>query len=228
MNTVVTDIVKHMRGAQRISPDQPRGPGMATPSGRFWAWGLPYAGLARRVVLSCPSPTPAKFGFLPGWQDITTQPQGEFDLFISLDCSDTLRLGGIYTGAIEGKPAPLMNIDHHVTNVRFGAVNWVGVEAVATAEMVVELIDALEVEIDREIALPLLAGIITDTRGFRTPNVNAHVLRTASRLLDTGITVAEILERTLNVRSYSMLCLWGQDVADSATRWPHCLGRTHS
>jgi bifunctional oligoribonuclease and PAP phosphatase NrnA len=209
MNTVVTDIVKRIRGATRIlliSHVDPDGDAI----GSLLGLGVALRRLGKETALACPSPTPAKFAFLPGWDEITSHPEGEFDLFISLDCSDPLRMGDIYTRLISGAATPLVNIDHHVTNVRFGAVNWVGVEAVATAEMVAELVDALEVDIDREIALPLLAGIVTDTRGFRTSNVNAHVLRTASRLLDTGITVAEVLERTLNVRSYSMICLWGK------------------
>ena len=209
MKPVVAEIARYIHGAGRVllvSHVDPDGDAI----GSLLGLGIALRRLGKETVHACPSPMRERLTFLPGLQDITDNPQGDFDLFVSLDCSDTQRLGSIYTSLMQGSTTPLINIDHHVTNVRFGVCNWVDVEAVATAEMVVELVDALEVAIDREVALPLLTGIITDTRGFRTPNVNARVLRTASRLLDTGITVAEVLEHTLNVRSYAMVCLWGK------------------
>lgn len=166
--------------------------------------------LGKEVILASPSKVGERYRFLLGWDTIVLQPKGEFDLFISLDCSDAERLGDILAFIRSTPHVPLLNIDHHVTNVSFGAVNWVDPQAVATAEMMVRLIDALGVTLDRELALPLLTGIVTDTRGFHTSNTCGETLRVASRLIDAGVDLAEIMERTMNQRPYSTICLWGK------------------
>lgn len=209
MNTAIQDIKAQIDQAVRIllvGHVDPDGDAI----GSLLGLGHALNRLGKTVTLACPSDVPAKYEFLPGSQLITTTPRGDFDLAISLDNSDRQRMGAIYSNSIQDAGKPLINVDHHVTNVQFGLINWVDTEAVATAEMIVTLVDSLGVEIDREMALPLLTGIVTDTRGFRTPNMTSRVLRVASRLLDTGVTLAEILERTVNVRPYSMICLWGK------------------
>jgi len=209
MNSVISQIVRLIDGAEQIllvCHMDPDGDAIGSLLGLDCA----LRRLGKQSTLACPTPVPAKYRFLPDSDRITTKPRGAFDLIISLDCSDTQRMGTIYDNVVRDSIAPLANIDHHITNVRFGMVNWVDTEAVATAEMVVELVEALDTKIDREVALPLLTGIVTDTLGFRTPNTTSRVLRIASRLIDAGVTLAEILERTLNVRSYSMICLWGK------------------
>jgi phosphoesterase RecJ-like protein len=79
--------------------------------------------------------------------------------------------------------------------------------------MIISLVDALGVPMDREIALPLLTGIVMDTRGFRTSNTTSDTLRAASRLMDVGASLSEVMERALNSRPYAMLCLWGKMLA---------------
>jgi bifunctional oligoribonuclease and PAP phosphatase NrnA len=172
--------------------------------------------LNKRVVTASPNRVPTKFKFLPAIEEITTRPVGPFDLFISLDCSDTLRLKHLYDLVTAAGDVPLVNIDHHITNVRFGHIHWVDGRAASTAEMVLRLVDALGVPLDPQIALPLLTGIVTDTRGFHTPNSGAPELRAASRLVEAGVPLADVTERTLNTRPYSMIRLWGK-MLDTAT-----------
>ncbi|MGQ9515957.1 MAG: DHH family phosphoesterase [Anaerolineae bacterium] len=164
----------------------------------------------KEVVSALPDRPPSKYAFLPGFAELTTTPAGPFDLFVSLDSSDTARLEPIYSERIAPAGGPLINIDHHITNVLFGALNWVDPKAASTSEMIVSLVDALGVPLDREIALPLLTGVVMDTRGFRTSNTTAESLRVASRLMDAGASLGEVMERALNSRPYAMLCLWGK------------------
>jgi phosphoesterase RecJ-like protein len=136
-------------------------------------------------------------------------PEGNCDLVISLDCSDLKRLGDAYDqNSLRG--VPILNIDHHVTNVGFGNVNWVDPDSAATAQMVLTLIEHLEIPLDPNIATCLLNGIVTDTRGFRTPNTTPAVMEAATKLMAVGASLPEIADRVFNRRPLAMLCLWGK------------------
>src|SRR5690606_26013261 len=108
-----------------------------------------------------------------------------FDLVICLDSSSPDRMGSAYNPAVHAA-APLLVIDHHITNTRFGDINWVAPETAATCQMVAYLADALEVPLDGELAPCLLTGLVTDTLCFRTSNTDAEVLETAMRLMRGG------------------------------------------
>lgn len=210
MSDIVEDIAARLKSTQKIlliGHEDPDGDAVGALLGLRHA----LVRLGKEVVMASPSRPPSKYAFLPALSLITVHPPaGAYDLVVSVDCSDPQRLGGIPERLFGATPPPLINIDHHITNVLFGELNWVDPYATSTSEMVVCLVDALGVRLDREMALPLLTGIIADTRGFRTPNTTSDVLRMAGRLLDAGIELAEVMERTLNLHPFGTLCLWGK------------------
>jgi phosphoesterase RecJ-like protein len=161
------------------------------------------------VTVSCSDPVPKRFAYLPGYADIVSQATGPFDLVVSLDCSDLRRVGPIYR-ADEWHDIPVLNIDHHVTNTRFGTHNWVEPECVATSEMVLALCDRLGLPIDTEIATCLLYGIIGDTLGLRTDNVTPALLGKVMRLMQAGAPLAAIIDQVFNRRPFSLLRAWEQ------------------
>jgi phosphoesterase RecJ-like protein len=164
--------------------------------------------LGKKYTLACADPTPKRFTYLPGSEAIVTSPEGEYDLVISLDCGDLERLGTAYDETLAG--LPIINIDHHVTNTHFGSVNWADTGAASTAEMVLDLIESLGVPLDSDIALCLLNGIVTDTRGFRTPNTTPRTMRAALKLMETGARLPEVTDHAFNRRPFSDVCLWGK------------------
>lgn len=165
-------------------------------------------------LLFCQDPVPEGYRFLPGSDEIVQQAEGSFDLVISLDCSDRYRMGDAIADLVEALPGsvPLINIDHHITNTRFGSVNWVDPAAVATAQMVLELAEALRWEVTPSVATCLLSGLITDTRSFRTSNVDSRAVRAALRLMEAGASLPEITRRALEQRSLAAVRLWGQAI----------------
>jgi phosphoesterase RecJ-like protein len=107
---------------------------------------------------------------------------------------------------------PLINLDHHITNSRFGTVNWIEPAAVATAQLVLALGDALAWELSLPVATCLLTGIVTDTRGFRTVNVGVHAMRAALRLVEAGASPGGIAWRSLDQRPLDSVRLWGEAI----------------
>jgi len=132
---------------------------------------------------------------------------GYFDTFISVDASTADRLGTVLD--VAPKPYRFLVIDHHVTNLGFGDVNWVSPNDAATCQMLVRLADALGVEMGPEMAQILMTGLVTDTLCFRTSNTTAATMEAGMRLLALGANLAEITENVLDVRSFPVVRLWG-------------------
>jgi phosphoesterase RecJ-like protein len=153
----------------------------------------------------------------PGWQAVVQNPVKQkrlgsgYDLVIALDCSDMQRLGNAYDKTI--LTAPLANIDHHITNLHFGAVNLVDPAASSTAEMVWRVAEALHWPVGPEAAQCLLTGIVTDTRSFRVGNVTAALLGVAQQLMEAGASLTAINELVLERRNVDTICLWGHALA---------------
>ena len=164
----------------------------------------------REVVLVCQDPAPETLRFVPGVERIMHSLPTNFlpELVISLDASDPARLGTIFAD-LDLSKALLVVIDHHITNLRFGDLNYVAPQVASTSQLVVRLADALGVMLPREAATPLLVGLVTDTLGFRTSNVTTAELQCAERLMGAGANLADISQRTLATRPLKFMRLWG-------------------
>jgi phosphoesterase RecJ-like protein len=171
--------------------------------GSLLGLGLGLRALGKTPTLACEDPAPRKFSFLPGHDTIVNVVDvTAYDLIISLDCSDVVRLGSVYD-ADHWAGVPLINIDHHVTNLYFGDANIVDPSAASTAEIVLTLLDQLGVSIDHDggnIATCLLTGIVTDTLGFRTSSVTPRVMGTAMRLMEAGASLSEVTHYVFHQR----------------------------
>jgi phosphoesterase RecJ-like protein len=165
-------------------------------------------------VLFCQDPVPEGYQFLPGSDEITQQAEGTFDLIISLDCSDRYRMGDEVSRRVESLQGsvPLINVDHHITNTRFGTLNWVEPGAVATTQMILELVGALDWELTPPLATCLLNGLITDTRSFRTSNVDSRAVRAALQLMEAGASLSQVTRHALEQRSLASVRVWGQAI----------------
>lgn len=182
--------------------------------GSLTAVGQGLAQLGKRVTLVCDDAVPARFLSLPMAADVRRAPGTgvPYDLVIAVDCADESRMGWAYDCLPEPKPT-LANIDHHVTNTRFGAFNIIDPDASSTAEILHRFLSEIGVEMTRGIAESLLTGIVTDTMGFRTTNVTSATLRAAADLVDAGIDIADISYRSLHRKQYSTAKMWGIGLA---------------
>lgn len=151
--------------------------------------------------------------FLPGWEDVVTEAHGDFDLVVALDSSDLPRLGSAFDRRRYAH-LPLINIDHHVTNLGYGTVNAVDPTAASTCELVYRLALAMGWRIGPQAAQCLLTGIVTDTQGFRTANVTAALLGMAQRLMEAGASLPLITENAFGRSSLASICLWGRALAN--------------
>ena len=164
--------------------------------------------LGQEPTTVCTDSVPAQFDFVPGAASIVQEATASFDLVITLDCSDLERLGH-FPRMPAFASTPLINVDHHLTNVYFGDVNLVDTDAASTAGLVLQLLDHLVIPLDAELATSLLVGIATDTRGLRTSNVTISVMESALRLMKNGASLPYITQHTLDRRHIATIRLWG-------------------
>ncbi|MCB1079339.1 MAG: bifunctional oligoribonuclease/PAP phosphatase NrnA [Verrucomicrobiae bacterium] len=144
-------------------------------------------------------PVPEGLAFLPGSERIrvaaeVTEPIG-IDVLIVLDAAGADRLSEVAWGAFEtGKP--VVNVDHHVSNTRFGDLNHVDAHSPATGEIVFELIRAAGWPLPDGARDAIYVAISTDTGSFRYPNTTSRTYRIAAELIDAGLQVGEISRLT--------------------------------
>jgi bifunctional oligoribonuclease and PAP phosphatase NrnA len=170
---------------------------------------LALGSLGKHCTVACADPAPASLTFLPGAKMIVAQQPGAQDVIVVLDTGDFGRLGAIYApAAFSGRP--VINIDHHLTNTRFGTINVIDQHAAAVGEMIYMLVQALGVSFNRLIATCLLTAIVTDTIGFRTGSTTARVLRAAADLIEAGASLTDIVQQSFESRPLPVLRVWGE------------------
>jgi len=165
--------------------------------------------MGKDCSLACSDRVPATLSFLPGVEWFGTPQIADHDLIIAVDVSDRGRLGPAYDHVVE-MGIPLLNIDHHVTNTGFGTVNLVNTDAVATSEIIFDLLRDLDVPLDQLLATCLLTGIVTDTRSFSTSSTTPRALEVSSELLKAGASLIEVNENYYKSKSLGTLRLWGK------------------
>ena len=140
-------------------------------------------------------PHPATLGFLPGIETITVAkelPSGfehAFDLAVVLECPDLGRPG--FPGMDR---LPIVNIDHHLENARYGVLNYVDEEAPAVGEMVLAMAEFASARVTETMATNLYAALVTDTGDFRYSNATPRAFSAAGRLVEAGARPFEIAE----------------------------------
>jgi phosphoesterase RecJ-like protein len=172
--------------------------------GSLLGMGLALKDQGKEVQMVLSDGVPSVFRHLPGTDLVRHHAHSEYDFSITLDCSDILRTGE----SLQGRQ-PDLNIDHHVTNLNFAKVNFVMPEAVATSAILAEFMESWGLVITEDIAKVLLSGIVSDTIGFRTPNVTPHTMRLAADLMEHGPNLSDLYTRALIRRSFEAAHYWG-------------------
>ena len=173
--------------------------------GSLLGLGLALQNAGRNVQMVLADGVSSSFKHLEGADRIKTKIEGIYDTFITVDCADFKRTGKPF----KSLGPPDINIDHHVTNEKFGRLNLIEGTEVATSAILTNYLPDWGYKITRPVAAALLTGIITDTLGFRTSNVTPEALRQAATLMDTGVDMPDLYMRGLVRRSFESARYWG-------------------
>lgn len=172
--------------------------------------GLQALGKDAVAVLSDPIPRYAQF--LPGSDRILAAiPEERFDVLLCADAADTARLGPLYVGnETRFESAPVLNLDHHRTNPRYGTVNFVDPAASSSSELAFRLLTGLEAPIDPGTATALLFGIVGDTGSFQNGATTPSALEAAERLVQLGADNQKIAFQLFEWKTFAAARLFGR------------------
>ncbi len=172
--------------------------------------------LGKRVEVFCRDKVPDLVAMLPGADSVRrfdSLREGErFDLLCPVDVSDANRLGEGAMAAITAVCGASCQVDHHETNPRYCGVNCVDGNAPAAGLILRELLAALDVPLDRDLAECLYAAIATDTGNFSYGNVTAEVFRVAAELMEAGLPLTTLNRQLFVVQPEAQVRLTGRAV----------------
>ncbi|MFC1658055.1 bifunctional oligoribonuclease/PAP phosphatase NrnA [Candidatus Omnitrophota bacterium] len=164
--------------------------------------------LGKKALMVNQDPTPREYSFISDSRLIIPyrhKMKLKFDCLAMLDCSDKYRSGSV---ADLIKPdITVLNIDHHISNDRFGDINWVVPDASSASEMVYRLYKKMRVRIDIRAALALYVGILTDTGSFRYVNTSSFTHQAAAELLKFNLNVRKIYRSIYESMRFSDMSL---------------------
>jgi phosphoesterase RecJ-like protein len=157
--------------------------------------------LGKPAVIIDNDPVPPHYRFLPGAAAISNRLDASprFDAAIVLDCPTLKRIGRVNGLLTEDKT--IINIDHHISNEKFGDVRWVDPKASSAGEMVYSIFKELKIRPSRESARALYIAILTDTGSFNYENTTPATHAVAGELLSYGINPAAVSEDVYERRS---------------------------
>jgi phosphoesterase RecJ-like protein len=157
---------------------------------------------------------PTSLGFLPGVH-LVVSPEHVVspDLVISCDTSSVERLG-VLSSVLREAPMSIA-IDHHASFSGFGQIHIVDPDAAATAEIVMQMLDRLGVELTVDVASCLYAGLVTDTGSFKFQGATGDTLRLGARLYDAGIDHSRLARLLFDDEPYDAITMMGQALSSA-------------
>ncbi|PIT93981.1 hypothetical protein COU00_01450 [Candidatus Falkowbacteria bacterium CG10_big_fil_rev_8_21_14_0_10_43_11] len=158
--------------------------------------------------------TPKNEQFRPEEVSIKTENNG-YDLVMVVASPDLESLGRIYHHHTDFFfNVPIINIDHHPDNEKFGQINKVDITAISTTEILFNLINNYaDNAIDGELATYLLTGIFSESKSFKIGSLTPNSLMAASNLVALGADRELIVRNLYQSRDLKTLKLWGRALA---------------
>ena len=190
--------------------------------------------LGKECVPACADAAPQNLSFLPGIETLQqTLGDETFDLIIALDTGELRRFGRLYEDHKSFLDrATILNIDHHISSEGCGQVNIIDTKAAATAELIVLFQLQADLPLNRDAALCLLTGVITDTSSFQFTNTTPRTFEVAAMLLRAGAipeTVVQPIYRTrplAQVQFQAMILASAQTSCGGRLIWSQATGAT--
>ena len=156
--------------------------------------------LGKRASVMCGDILPPKFSYI--FSDIEPVELSAHPYIVAVDVADPQLLGVLESEY--GDKVDLC-IDHHPSNRNYAGETYVDANAAAVGEIVYRMLNGLHVELTQPLALALYTAIATDTGCFRFSNVTANTLRTAAKLIETGIDFYAINQSMFETKSRARL-----------------------
>lgn len=140
---------------------------------------------------------PPNFDFLPLskiiiHKDVGREDLSLYDLFITLDSADKLRVTRINKDYQIPVKTKVVNIDHHKSNPKYGNINIIDSTVCSTGELLYLIFEDWGIKINSNTATCLLSAMCGDTGTFRYPSTSSQTLEIAGKLIKSGAEYKKI------------------------------------
>ncbi len=189
MDHTLQEIAQRMKRAKSVAVlTHMRPDGDAFGSALSLACALDYLGIDCQVCVE--TDIPSNLAFIAGIDRVQKAPTKSYDLMVTVDCSDEARLGVLTDEffSTKRKKIDVVNIDHHISNTRYGTYNFVR-ECSANCMNMAQLIAYLGAPIDKKTAEYLLIGLLTDSGNFSHDDVTEETLSLGAQLVEKGADI---------------------------------------
>ena len=157
------------------------------------ALGLALLAEGKKVTVWNSDSVPQKYKFLNPDGLLEKPKAGEsFDCVIATDCASFERLGR--AGECIGDRKIFINIDHHVSNTKYGDINWISPREPSCGELIYRLLKAARWPITKPIADLLFTAISTDTGSFQYATTRPGTFHAGAELVTRGANLAKICD----------------------------------
>ena len=169
-------------------------------------------GLGKSALFWSHDEVPGIYRPLPGSARIHVGPEPPADFPAAFDACIVLECPTLDRSGLEAhlEQLPQLNIDHHMGNTSYGAVNWVDTAAPALGEMIQTLAAGLGVPLDAAMASCLYLALVSDTGGFRFNNSTIRAFDAAGELVRAGAAPQKIASWLYESRSPGAVRLLGE------------------
>ena len=155
--------------------------------------------LEKKVSMYCPVEIPKYMRYISGWDRVETELDTKSDLIIIVDTMSDVLLSKVldnpaYRNLLSQRE--VLVIDHHISvdpDLSFEA-NILLRDSVSATQVIYDLCEFSGWNINLEAANSMLAGLLSDTLGLSTQNVNSDSYMTAAKLTKLGAKTFEIEE----------------------------------
>lgn len=203
------DNAKHILIIAHLSPD-------ADSMGSALAMYTHVLRLHKKVSLFCKTEkmNPA-LQFLPFFDKVKLTIPKDYDLAMSFDCGAIERLG-------IDIDAPLVNIDHHVSNKKYGEINLLDTSAISTSQVLYDFFKSNNIKINAKMATCLYAGLVDDSQNFTTHKTDERAFLMAADLIRSGADNALCVQELFKNRSLASLRMKAKILSEARL---HCSGK---
>lgn len=149
---------------------------------------------------------PENLAFLAGSDRVTLPPSEPLDVevAVALDTATKPRLGDAALHAAS-KARLWLNIDHHISNPKYGDLNLIDATSPATGQILYDLITSLDMPLPPETRDAIYVAVSTDTGSFQYPSTTARTYEMAADLTRRGLDVGTINSKTYDDHPYRRL-----------------------
>ncbi len=186
------DDAKHILIIAHVDPD-------ADSMGSALAMYTHLLRLHKKVTLFCKTlKMDPSLKFLPFFEKVRSSIPKDYDLAMSFDCGTYKRLGIDVNGV-------LVNVDHHISNEKYGTINLIDTTAISTSQVVYDFFKSNDIKLNAKMATALYAGLADDSQNFTTDKTDDRAFMMAADLIKSGADNALCTKMLFKERSLASM-----------------------